>query len=97
LKLRRWREAVKIDRLAQTAGDNAESARRCVMPQWLIVISWVSVVLDLLTAGIIAADIIRHPQRMTIMNIVWPVTGLYFPRSQNSGPKSLDFGGNSKG
>ncbi len=52
------------------------------MPQWLIALSWVSVVLGLLTAGIIAADIIRHPQRMTIMNIVWPVTGLYFPRSQ---------------
>jgi hypothetical protein len=49
------------------------------MPQWLIVLSWVSILLGLATAGLIAADVIRHPQRMKIMNIVWPVTGAYFP------------------
>ncbi|HET9149203.1 MAG TPA: DUF4396 domain-containing protein, partial [Alphaproteobacteria bacterium] len=49
------------------------------MPQWLIVLSWVSTVLGLATAGAIAADVIRRPQRMAIMNVVWPVTGLYFP------------------
>lgn len=49
------------------------------MPQWLVVLSWASIILGLVTAGLIAADIVRHPQRMTIMNIVWPVTGLYFP------------------
>ena len=49
------------------------------MPQWLVILSWVSIILGLVTAGIIAADIVRHPQQMKIMNIVWPVTGLYFP------------------
>ncbi len=49
------------------------------MPYWLIVLSWVSVVLGLATAGMITVDVVRHPQRMKIMNIVWPVTGLYFP------------------
>lgn len=49
------------------------------MPQWLVILSWVSIILGLVTTGIIAADIMRHPQHMTIMNIVWPVTGLYFP------------------
>jgi Domain of unknown function (DUF4396) len=28
-------------------------------------------------AVIIAADEYRHPQRMAIMNVVWPITGLY--------------------
>lgn len=49
------------------------------MPQWLLVLSWVSILLGLATAGAIAADVIRHPQQMKIMNIVCPVTGAYFP------------------
>lgn len=49
------------------------------MPQWLVLLSWISIILGLVTAGMIAADVMRHPQRMKIMNIVWPVTGLYFP------------------
>lgn len=49
------------------------------MPQWLIALSCVSVILGLLTAGMIAANVIRHPQHMKIMNVVWPVTGLYLP------------------
>ena len=49
------------------------------MPQWLVLLSWISIILGLVTAGTIAADVMRHPQHMKIMNIVWPVTGLYFP------------------
>jgi Domain of unknown function (DUF4396) len=49
------------------------------MPVWLTVIAWLSLALGFVTAAIIAADEIAHPQRMPIMNIVWPVTGLYFP------------------
>lgn len=49
------------------------------MPQWLIVLSWVSIAFGFVTAGLIAADLSAHPQKMRIMNIVWPVTGLYFP------------------
>jgi Domain of unknown function (DUF4396) len=49
------------------------------MPSWLVAVSYVSIILGFVTAGIIAADVISHPQRMRIMNVVWPVTGLYFP------------------
>lgn len=49
------------------------------MPQWLIVLSWVSVLLGLATAVVVAADLTRHPQHMPIMNMVWPVTAVYFP------------------
>ncbi len=49
------------------------------MPQWLIVLSWVAIGLGLATAGAITLDVMRHPQHMMIMNVVWPVTGLYFP------------------
>lgn len=49
------------------------------MPSWLVVLPWVSVVLGLVTAVAIAADVKTHPQGMPIMNIVWPVTGLYTP------------------
>ena len=49
------------------------------MPTWLVVISYLSIALGIITAAIIAADVIAHPQRMRIMNVVWPVTGLYFP------------------
>src|SRR5712691_2990813 len=49
------------------------------MPSWLVFASYVSIGLGLFTAGIIAVDVISHPQRMRIMNVVWPVTGLYLP------------------
>lgn len=46
---------------------------------WLGVVSWITIILGFLTAGIISLDLASHPQKMRIMNIVWPVTGLYFP------------------
>lgn len=45
----------------------------------LAILSSVAVGLGFVTAAIILADEIAHPQAMTIMNIVWPVTGLYLP------------------
>src|SRR5882724_4048802 len=41
--------------------------------------SWISIGLGSATALVIALDVRKHPQKMRIMNIVWPVTGLYFP------------------
>lgn len=49
------------------------------MPHWLLILSWVSIILGAVTAGMIALEVSAHPQKMRIMNIVWPVTGLYFP------------------
>jgi hypothetical protein len=49
------------------------------MAQWLDFVSWVTVSLGLLTAVAIAFDVIAHPQHMKIMNVVWPITGLYLP------------------
>ena len=49
------------------------------MPTWLVVVAYLSIALGIVTAVIIAADVIAHPQHMRIMNVVWPVTGLYFP------------------
>ncbi len=49
------------------------------MPTWLVAFSYVSIALGIVTALIIAADVIARPQPMRIMNVVWPVTGLYFP------------------
>ena len=45
----------------------------------LMILSWVTVILGVGTAAMILMDEIRHPQQMGIMNIVWPVTGLYLP------------------
>src|SRR5258708_30913844 len=41
-------------------------------------ISWISLTVSLICALIIAGDELRRPQKMRIMNIVWPVTALYF-------------------
>lgn len=49
------------------------------MSHWLVVVSWVAIGVGLVTACAIALDVRRHRQRMTIMNVVWPITGLYFP------------------
>jgi hypothetical protein len=41
-------------------------------------IAWISIAVALLCALVIAADELRHPQSMSVMNVVWPVTALYF-------------------
>jgi hypothetical protein len=41
------------------------------------VIAWISLSVAFLCAVIIAADEVRRPQKMMVMNIVWPVTALY--------------------
>src|ERR1700739_1857419 len=43
----------------------------------LTFIAWASLVLAFASALWIAADARRHPQKMWIMNVVWPVTALY--------------------
>lgn len=48
-------------------------------PQWLHVLAWVSLSVAFLCALIIAGDIMAgHRQKMAIMNLVWPITALYF-------------------
>jgi hypothetical protein len=48
-------------------------------PPWLAVPAAISIVLALLSAALIVADILRgHVQHMAIMNVVWPLTTLYF-------------------
>lgn len=47
---------------------------------WLTIISWLAIGIGVLQALIITVDIIRYPQKMMmIMNLVWPLVGLYFP------------------
>jgi hypothetical protein len=41
-------------------------------------VSWASLGIAFICAISIAIDEIRHPQKMWIMNVVWPVTALYF-------------------
>ena len=42
------------------------------------IIAWMSLVTAFGCAAVIVFDEIRHPQKMGIMNVVWPVTALYF-------------------
>ncbi|MCA0969226.1 DUF4396 domain-containing protein [Halobacillus litoralis] len=44
----------------------------------LAIISWIALGLGILSSIIITVDIIRHPQMMKIMNIVWPINGWFF-------------------
>ena len=40
-------------------------------------LAWISLGVAFACAAIIAADVARRPQKMGIMNVVWPVTALY--------------------
>jgi hypothetical protein len=44
----------------------------------LALVAWVSIGVALVCAVAILVDEMRHPQAMGVMNIVWPVTALYF-------------------
>ncbi|ABE60062.1 DUF4396 domain-containing protein [Chromohalobacter israelensis] len=45
----------------------------------LAFVAWLFIALGVITALVIARDVIRRPQPMAIMNVTWPVTGLYMP------------------
>jgi hypothetical protein len=44
----------------------------------LTVVAWVSIGLAVACAVVIAVDEARQPQAMGVMNVVWPVTAMYF-------------------
>jgi Domain of unknown function (DUF4396) len=48
-----------------------------MIPAWLHVLSIFALLLGLVCALALAVDVTRHPQHMGIMNVVWPMTGLY--------------------
>lgn len=50
-----------------------------MIPPWLHALSIAALALGGATAVLITLDLMRHPQSMRIMNLVWPVTGLYAP------------------
>lgn len=43
----------------------------------LTTISWIALGIGILSSIIIIIDIIKHPQMMTIMNVVWPINGWF--------------------
>lgn len=48
-----------------------------MIPDWLHVLSIVALLFGALCAVIVLVDVVRHPQHMWIMNVVWPVTALF--------------------
>lgn len=48
-----------------------------MIPAWLHWLAILSLLLGAACALWIAADVRRHPQHMSIMNVVWPVTALF--------------------
>jgi hypothetical protein len=44
----------------------------------MVVAAWISIAVACLCALCIVVDELRHPQGMAVMNVVWPVTALYF-------------------
>ncbi len=49
------------------------------MPPWLTTVAWISLGLSAASALVILGDIVAgRRQPMMVMNIVWPITGLYF-------------------
>ncbi len=44
----------------------------------ITIISWIALIIGLICSLIIVIDVIRHPQMMKIMNVVWPINGWFF-------------------
>ena len=45
---------------------------------WLTFLSWAALIAAFSSSAIIVVDIVRQPQKMGIMNVVWPITALYW-------------------
>jgi hypothetical protein len=67
----------------QTAASRSFSAGHAhifpdgMTPLWLHNLSIASLLLALVCAAVIAVDVMRHPQHMGIMNLVWPIAALF--------------------
>lgn len=48
-----------------------------MFPDWLHLLSIVALTIGIICALVAAADVIRHPQHMWIMDVVWPTTALF--------------------
>jgi hypothetical protein len=48
-----------------------------VIPFWLHALSIIALLSGAACALVLLAEVKRHPQHMWIMDVVWPVTGLY--------------------
>lgn len=46
-------------------------------PTWLVALSWITIILGVLSAVWVVRDVQRRPQPMAIMNAVWPLTALF--------------------
>lgn len=46
-------------------------------PAWTTVLAWAFLLIAACCAVWILADVVRHPQEMAVMNVVWPVTALF--------------------
>ncbi|MGH9528952.1 MAG: DUF4396 domain-containing protein, partial [Terriglobales bacterium] len=46
-------------------------------PEWLHALAWIYFVLCFVCTAAIGIDELRRPQKMWIMNLVWPITALY--------------------
>lgn len=50
-----------------------------MIPYWLHLLSILSLAAGMIAAVIVLADVVRDPQHMGIMNVVWPVVALFAP------------------
>jgi hypothetical protein len=50
---------------------------RTLFPSWLHFLSMAALVLGVIWASVVVVDLMRHPQKMAVMNVVWPVTALF--------------------
>ncbi len=48
-----------------------------MFPNWFHLLAILGICLGILSAVIIFVDVVRRPQHMAIMNVVWPVTALF--------------------
>jgi len=48
-----------------------------MVPQWLHILSALALLTGFLCTLVLAIDVIRHPQHVWVMALVWPITGLF--------------------
>ena len=48
-----------------------------MIPGWLHLLAWIMIIVGFASMILVAIDVAKNPQHMSIMNIVWPISGLY--------------------
>lgn len=62
---------------SQGYGEDKRYIEKVIVMDTLQIVAWTALLIGFLSSVLILIDIIKHPQMMAVMNVVWPINGWF--------------------